>query len=54
MKIGVPLLALALLVYPFVLNDPFYQDIGVAVLLCCGSATFAQKIGVAATSARSK
>jgi branched-chain amino acid transport system permease protein len=38
-KIGVPLLALALLVYPFVLNDPFYHDIGVAVLLAAISAS---------------
>jgi branched-chain amino acid transport system permease protein len=38
-KIGVPLLALALLVYPFALNDPFYQDIGVAVLLAAISAS---------------
>ena len=29
-KIGLPILALALLAYPFVLNDPFYHDIGVA------------------------
>ena len=39
MKIGVPLLALAFLVYPFALNDPFYQDIGVAVLLAAISAS---------------
>src|ERR1700759_1788000 len=39
MKIGVPLLALALLAYPFVLNDPFYHDIGVAVLLAAISAS---------------
>src|ERR1700757_3769030 len=38
-KIGVPLLVLALLVYPFALNDPFYQDIGVAVLLAAISAS---------------
>ena len=39
MKIGVPLLAIALLVYPFVLNDPYYRDLGVAVLLAAISAS---------------
>ena len=39
MKIGVPALALALVVYPFVLNDPFYHDIGVALLLAAISAS---------------
>ena len=39
MKIGIPALALALVVYPFVLNDPFYHDIGVALLLAAISAS---------------
>src|ERR1700750_989008 len=35
----VPALLLALIAYPFVLNDPFYHDIGVAVLLAAISAS---------------
>jgi branched-chain amino acid transport system permease protein len=38
-KIGVPTLVLALIVYPFVLNDAFYHDIGVALLLAAISAS---------------
>ena len=39
MKIGVPALLLALIAYPFVLNDAFYHDIGVALLLAAISAS---------------
>jgi len=38
-KITVPVLALLLVAFPFLLNDPFYRDIGVAVLLAAISAS---------------
>ena len=39
MKITIPALAALLIAYPFILNDPFYHDIGVAVLLAAISAS---------------
>jgi branched-chain amino acid transport system permease protein len=39
MKITVPVLAVLLIAFPFLLNDPFYHDIGVSVLLAAIAAS---------------
>src|SRR6201995_3313909 len=44
-KTGVAILAVAFVAYPLVLNDPFYHDIGVSLLLAAISASAWNVIG---------